>query len=345
MDFDLNQTNVAKGIAVLLLLWRHLFLPGTDVNSVFNIHGMPLEIYLDSFSFVCVSLFLFLSGYGLQKSFDSYVIKHPDSKQITQLLLFAKKHIIKLCLSFFFVYIICCVVNVALYGNIINKYYNGNVIYCIIDSVGLANIFSTPTMYGTWWFNGLIILLYALFPLLWKCNKYCGELLIVLSLVLLALPGSWDFDDLRGWILPFVLGMYIAGKNGFQFVSGLLNTRTKQVLVCALAFVAMLLIRTFLLDGSERLDAFLAFAILLISYYFISKTPILSSCLHELGKKSSIMYLIHPLVFRLFFMLTELKASVWVYIILSVLTYATAFVIVWIERIIGYNKLVSALAK
>lgn len=45
MTFDKRQTNIAKGIAILLLLWRHLFQPGVEVDSLLCVFGMPIEIY------------------------------------------------------------------------------------------------------------------------------------------------------------------------------------------------------------------------------------------------------------------------------------------------------------
>lgn len=55
------------------ILWRHLFQTGTDVNSLFYIFGMPVEVYLVIFSFVCVSVFLFLSRFGLGEGFSDHL--------------------------------------------------------------------------------------------------------------------------------------------------------------------------------------------------------------------------------------------------------------------------------
>lgn len=79
MAFDKRQTNISKGIAILMLLFRHLFLvENQQIATIFTVRGIPIEIYINDLSMGCVAIFLFLSGYGLHCSFKSYTsgIKH-----------------------------------------------------------------------------------------------------------------------------------------------------------------------------------------------------------------------------------------------------------------------------
>ena len=67
--FDKRQTNIAKGVAVLLLLWHHLFYNKPEYyerfTSIFVYQGVPIECRIATFCKVCVAIFLVLSGFGL----------------------------------------------------------------------------------------------------------------------------------------------------------------------------------------------------------------------------------------------------------------------------------------
>ena len=84
--FDIRQTNIAKGVAILLLLWHHLFFNDLNIyerfSSVFLFHGIPIECKFADFCNVCVSMFVFLSGYGISKSWNkSFANYNPRLRQ------------------------------------------------------------------------------------------------------------------------------------------------------------------------------------------------------------------------------------------------------------------------
>lgn len=85
-SFDRKQTNISKGVAVLLLLWHHLFFNSEtkydQFTSLFSFHGVPIECLLADFCKVCVAIFLFLSGYGLYKSYCQYIKKEYKSNRL-----------------------------------------------------------------------------------------------------------------------------------------------------------------------------------------------------------------------------------------------------------------------
>ena len=95
MIFDIRQTNIAKGFAILLLMWHHLFFNSPKNNNAFEtiliFQDIPIECYIARFCKVCVSIFLFLSGYGLYKSWQKAQNSH-SSWGIKQKFLFVKKH-------------------------------------------------------------------------------------------------------------------------------------------------------------------------------------------------------------------------------------------------------------
>lgn len=74
LTFDRDDTKVMKGIAILLMLMHHLwaFPERVFVNDgftdTFAVFGEYWYYYLGRFGKICVSMFLFLSGYGLMKT-------------------------------------------------------------------------------------------------------------------------------------------------------------------------------------------------------------------------------------------------------------------------------------
>ena len=61
MELSKEDTASVKGIAILFMLWHHLFLNVPDYGTL--THSMAIVAK------VCVALFLFVSGYGLTKQY------------------------------------------------------------------------------------------------------------------------------------------------------------------------------------------------------------------------------------------------------------------------------------
>ncbi len=86
MRFTKEDTNVIKGIAILLMLCHHLFAfperlsSGVFYYSAFAIGNHTLSYYIGVFGRICVSMFLFLSAYGtylssIGQTSDSYLTR------------------------------------------------------------------------------------------------------------------------------------------------------------------------------------------------------------------------------------------------------------------------------
>ncbi len=72
--FDIKYTNIAKGIAIIMMLIHHLFYNQSIYNeiSLFSWDGFHYGIWsiLSTLTKTCVTIFAFLSAYGLYKSFS-----------------------------------------------------------------------------------------------------------------------------------------------------------------------------------------------------------------------------------------------------------------------------------
>ena len=196
--FDKRQTNIAKGVAVLLLLWHHLFYDDPEKYGTFislftfdGTPGVPIECLIARFCKVCVAVFLLLSGFGMLKNWESYRKRVFSSGQnrlsVKYQLVFVKNHLLKLMFGYWFIYVIFVPMGIF-FGRPFWEIYEHNVLYGIIDVLGLANLFGTPTMNATWWFMSVIILFYILFLVLMKISEWSSEVLICLSIGLMLIP-------------------------------------------------------------------------------------------------------------------------------------------------------------
>ena len=64
-SLTLRDTNIIKGIALILLLIHHLFYIDNGLYDDITIAGRGIVQTIGLWSKICVAIFVFLSGYGL----------------------------------------------------------------------------------------------------------------------------------------------------------------------------------------------------------------------------------------------------------------------------------------
>lgn len=69
VSFTIKHTQIAKGIAILLMVYHHLFVIPERLNCAYfalpNVFGYDVQSVIANFSKICVCIFVFLSGIGL----------------------------------------------------------------------------------------------------------------------------------------------------------------------------------------------------------------------------------------------------------------------------------------
>lgn len=343
--FDKRQTNISKGVAVLLLLWHHLFFNSEEkysqFTSLFYFRDIPIECFIADFCKVCVAVFLFLSGYGMYKSFEHYNKKYKGAKNYIIDTKYVVKHLLRLLSDYWFIFIIFVPLGCAL-GKKFFIIYDNNPIKYLADFFGLSYLLFEydATMNATWWFMSIIIAYYILFPLLYKIQKYSQELLFLLSAVILFIVP--DFRQLTIWLLPFTFGMYIAGRNGFETLSGALNNKTK-VLFAVILVVLIAYLRFAYFGNGVNCDFLFAFSIILFSYFILSKIPIINKILEIFGKYSGSIFMFHTFIYSYYFhsFIYSFKYSVFIYIVMAAVCCLVAVLLDLLKKVIKYDKLIN----
>lgn len=306
--FTKRNTNIAKGIAVLMLLFHHLFLYKNVEVIDLTIGSHSVASILAVTFKVCVAIFLILSGFGLYES---------NKNKTLGIFAFYKKSFYKLYKTYWLIWIIFVPIGILLFGRTVSSVWHGdstyNYIHLLLNILGIHYIFSDYGYNPTWWFMTLIILLYFLFPLIRYLINKAPNLLLGFSFVLAHLtyfnfktdiPGYGGVDLLMLWSCPFVLGMYISKFDLFnKFNNSQLPPYIRigvNILVC-LGF-SILKFTNYIIGGGTRTDALFGLAIILLS---IDVIPYIgrkiSNSLELYGKFSFSIFLFHNFIYEFYF--------------------------------------------
>ncbi|MCR5636629.1 MAG: acyltransferase [Clostridiales bacterium] len=349
--FDKRQTNIAKGIAVLLLLWHHVFYNNPNnyelFSSLMSVNGIPIESLISDFCKVCVAIFLILSGYGLCKSYESFSKSYgrvfKDKSILKARFGFAINHLLKLMFSFWFVYLVFVPLSIW-FGTPFWNVYNDNILFGVLDFLGLSALFGTPTINSTWWFMGVIIVYYLLFPLLMKLLDYCGEILVAISACLLFVPVFYALpNQLSTWILPFTAGMYFSKNNLFEKCDVRINNVFQKCIFVFLGIISTALMRYI----NAGFDTLFAFAVIIGCYFLLSKMMFINVLLEHLGKYSGAIFMFHTFIYSYYFknFIYSFKYAPLIFLIMVLLCYVIAVGLEWLKKLTRYDKLINRIAR
>lgn len=338
--FDKRQTNIAKGVAILLLLCHHLFLKGENYTALIKINGTSLASASSTIGKVCVAMFLFLSGYGLYKSFSKFKEKDkykesPAKNQIRYVI----NHLIKLLSDYWLVYIVFVPLGL-LVGYKFYAIYGLNPFNYITDFFGVSFLFNgyNNTMNATWWFMSIIIVYYIIFPILYKIQTYSNELLLCIGIAVLLLPLP-NFRELNTYFFPFVFGMYISKEDGIVRLGEKLGNTINKLLCSILAVSAFACFR-FVVFGVN--DGLFGFSIIMFSYLILSRIPVLNKVLEELGKYSGLIFMFHTFIIGYYFhdYIYWFKYPILIFIVTVIVCYIIARLLALLKHVTRYDKLI-----
>lgn len=285
---SLNDTQVLKGIALLLLLCHHCWYTGEGFDDIV-VYGQPVFKQIGIFGKLCVSLFVFLSGYGLTVG----AIKNNGVGKIMQ---FYRKRYLKLMVNYWFVWLLFVPLGVFVFDRTFPAVYGENYVFkALADFLGLHSVI-IGSSYGynaTWWFYSCIILLYVLYPLIWKCRNYW--FLLILFALLIPVFGKFlrNGGSFR-YLLPFVCGISYAYV---KIPLGNVNIVGKSFLV--VIFILLCVYRFFVSNAIPWETVIILWGVYL--YKNLSEIKVFASFLSFLGKHSFNIFLFHTFIYGYYF--------------------------------------------
>jgi peptidoglycan/LPS O-acetylase OafA/YrhL len=307
--FTNKYTNFAKGIAILLMLFHHLGLdPGLNIfaNSlIFTNFALQCKI--------CVSIFVILSGYGLNSSINRKNELKQSKTNLIGLIKFASHHLIKMMSGYWVIFIlflsfgcISGIRNLEIYG--VHLFRN-----LCIDFLGLATFFSTPTYNATWWFMSLIIILYIVFPI---CKIMLERSPI--ALLLLACIISWFpianfysgfnryaniYSAFNLYALIFCLGMIFSEFKIFDRIRSLNKFKSDEIILSIVFLMGVIIKYKFVITYRFQsiFEILATVSIILACNNILADIPIFNNVLELLGKHSANIFMIHTFIYYYFF--------------------------------------------
>ncbi len=344
-SFSLNTSNSAKGIALLLLLWHHLFYEHSEYPY--------LIFYSSQLAKVCVAIFLIISGYGLAQSIQ---------RKPMGLWAFYKHRFSHIYLNYWYISIIFVPVAIYFFNRPITGVFETKpYLKFFIQMLGY-HMYFRDILYGynpTWWYISVIFGLYWLFPFMFTTVKRYGAFALVPALALLL---AWQSEEiviaiLSFWIFPFMLGIYLALNNGFERISsilkriGWLRYLVITVLIALIALLRHQLFFGFMLFGvtliPNWLDGFFGAVIILLVFELTQQFIIIEKGLTFLGKQLFNIFLFHTFIFYYFFpdFIYSFDHPVLSFLVLLVICVVISYILELTKKWIGFQKIQTAIDK
>lgn len=291
-----QNTLQIKGIAILCMIIFHLF--GFPNRLPENIHidwfGTPITKAFQ----ICVPIYLFMAGYGLQCTYQNRNTKWNDILNR-----------IKKTYKFFW----WVAIPFIILGTIAGYYH--------IDTLGggvelVLNIFGIKSTYnGEWWFFSLYIELLLLFYFISRLNvkwKYYIGIMLLTLIICRMLNKFLPLDDygiigrhIKMIIIDmniFMMGSFFSKYDIFNVIINKIDKYRIGAVVCLVSLIVPILVRAYIpLIGITEL---IFVPVFIIGIVYISKLRFISKYLEFLGKHSMNLWLIHS--FFIYYFLNDI---------------------------------------
>ncbi|MDD3343979.1 MAG: acyltransferase [Sulfurospirillaceae bacterium] len=323
--FDVSITNASKGMALMLILWHHLFYEKPEMGLIVYQTALLAK--------VCVGIYVVLSGYGLAES-----IKH----KALDLGAFYKRRVMKLYMNYWFIALLFIPIGTLFMGRTLESVFGAHPYQGLFIQMLGIHMF-TDVSYGynaTWWFMSLIIVLYAIFPLVFKLTAKFHLWFVAFSALLLFA----DIPLVNDWIFPFTVGVYLSQHNGFVRLFEWLNTLGKKrfiILALFTIFIAWYRQNGYLFD-SVRADTFFGIALILWTTELVLVSDYAKRALVFIGVHSFNIFLFHTFIYYYYWgdFIYFFDYPVLIFAVLLGICLVVSVGMEKLKEVIGFNKLI-----
>lgn len=288
-NFSIADTNQAKGIAILMVIFNHLFAQTKYPYNTWCGESIEIVNFLSILATCSVGIFLFLSGYGLSQS---------QKNRQTGLKKFYTKSYIKLYSNYWFIWLLFVPTGVFLFNRTYaDAYGSDSFINILKDLSGLQYMWMKFGYNPTWWFMTCIVILYFLYPFLKVVLEKFNWIFVVgvfvwslFSINISFLGEIQPYAPIKDYLFTFTLGMFFAKNDLFVKYNQMRLSTSLKWFISILIFVVFLYLRFNL--GKKSLivtDGILSVAILQMLFLL----PKNSKFLIFVGKHSFNLFLMH----------------------------------------------------
>ena len=339
-----QDTTVLKGIAICgAMLCHHLYTGADIIGDIVPYTGI-IE-WIGTLGKVCVAMFLFCSGYGLTAQYN-------PAKSILDDVRFVLRRLVKFYANYWIIFVIFVPITIYVFHRPLSAAYGEhvNIAKCLVyDLLGVQGFNSYNI---TWWFNQLIIILYLLFPMLYRIVRIRPWGAILLGMVFARISTHLPYNpaDICTWLLPFVIGIvWKLYEEKLPTVQEWLANH--QNIFAALSIIllgVLIIVRMYPVIphwSGIRVDGFLTCAIVLCLISILRKTKYVMCTFEFLGKHSLNMYMTHTFLNAYWFP-EWLHDGEWLrgganFLILIALCLSISVALEQIKQVIGVYKVVN----
>ena len=340
LKFSKNESNKAKGIAIVLLVFHHLCF----LESLFKNYGMTsllprsIVINIAVLARVCVPVFIFISSYGLTR-----IYKCGEISPIR----FVCSRLLILMSARWFTYPIQLLAAYVLRERSFASIYNGNYRDAFFDFMGWGDFFGTPMVAGINWYIFLAQLIIIFIPIVCEIVRKFGVLSLLFAYFsMVYFKGglvSSSGGDYSNYIFVSILGCLFAYNNIFE------RFKCKhKIFDFSMLILLFILVMWFKHIASHTLFdyrqlQFVGFGVAALIICII--VSLFSNCvlfkpLEMLGKYSGNIFYIHIFFIRSHIVVNRIH-NVFLLLILSLsICFVLSYIIELLKKVSHFNELV-----
>lgn len=342
-EFEQADTQCVKGVAILLLLYYHLFRVQFENEAMGIKFFIPVEIseILIGFGNICVAIFLFLSAYGMTKKLLS------KEQKLCEMYSYSLKRLLTIVIHFvvMFISVNALWFHFFDYARLYGEGKQG-IIFMLVDAIGFAQIFRTPTLCETWWYMEIAIICIVIIPLLVLLVKKAGWKILLPALLLpciITLP-----KDFGRYYLVMVLGVVAAKEDWLTKLHETKIPKAVKVIVCLLLVALSVAIRqNFMVfeTFAYLIDAPIAFLLVYSVYEIIPGKSIPGRVLGFLGKHSMNIYFVHTFFYLILWRdyIYKPKVAILIYLCLLFISLLYSVLLELVKKLVRVPKLIAFL--
>lgn len=296
---DQRESTKVKGLAVLLLLFHHLFYPATRMEENQMVFYLLPEQVVQNAALaarVCVWMFAFLSAFGLTRKY----MELASPRQAGEIGTFLRRRWISLMKPYWFVFVLLFLASFILFQNPL-EVYQRNPVYIFLGFFALSDLFGTPTLCGIWWYMCFAQILLFFLPVCAElCHKFGWSTLILgyLSIQYLGEGIRSPYGGTYlGYLLVILLGVLCAQGQVFERIGQTVGRGWRRYLAGtgAVALAIGCLCAHLATDSGGQAKVFMTVAacLLSLSVYLLVIGQTASRILFCLGRYSGTIFLVH----------------------------------------------------
>lgn len=308
--FSKENSQALKAIAILMMMWHHCFL--AERFERYAIDFWPLAqsqvVHVANFFKICVSLFAFVSGYGLYKTWKKAGERNTHASR------WIYEKLVRTLAGFWFVLILAWCVCTVLDNRPYQVYgFEKSILLglwkMLTECLGLTNLTGGQLLSEDWWYMSAAVVFIVLFPLIYRGFERIGcfctlGVILLFPRISMGYPGGKHFF---GFLPIFCIGMIFARYDAFACWSRFWDGRAAHIGVLKFSLMLGGLLLgyklSYVLGNQTWWDIkwnILPLWVILFARDYLFKVPGLDRILIFIGKHATNIFLVHTFI-RLYY--------------------------------------------